>query len=303
MNEENTSELKEMSTDMLPENTQADIVESKTTENDSQVEMESFSNEPTEKKFCAKCGVELQEDQEFCPKCGHKVGNKVSDTGKRDIKLDLANKKWVMPVCTVAVIIIAIVAFVALKGPAVENIILSQSSVEMKVDDTTNISYTISPSKASDVKVSWSSSNEEVATVNDSGSIKAVGEGTSIITVSAGKKSDSLFIIVKTGPDFQALYNDNCESTWASVGSDGSYLKIDTNPYDKDDSGVAYAEAYYAIIAINEELGLPDSLIEDMGSTTSVMGKQSETYSAIGLTVSWSYHPDKGLEVTYKFAN
>lgn len=102
------------------------------------------------------------------------------------------------------------------------------------------------------------------------------------------------------GPDFKALYNEYCTSTWADVGSDGSYLSIDTNPYDRDDDGLAYPAAYTAIKEINSALGLPDSLISEMGSTTGADGKQSETFDDVGITVTWKYHPDKGLEVTYK---
>lgn len=106
-----------------------------------------------------------------------------------------------------------------------------------------------------------------------------------------------------SGPDFKNIYDEYCKSTWASVGEDGSYLKIDTNPYDKEDSGVAYIDASLAIEEVNKELGLPDSLYSDMTETTWSMGKQSETFDEIGITVSWTYHPDKGLEVTYKKVN
>ena len=102
------------------------------------------------------------------------------------------------------------------------------------------------------------------------------------------------------GPNFKKLYDEYCQSTWADVGSDGSYLSIDTNPFDEDDNGLAYPAAYRAIKNINDALGLPDSLINDMGSTTSIDGKQSETFDEIQVTVSWRYHPDKGLEVSYK---
>ena len=56
----------------------------------------------------------------------------------------------------------------------------------------------------------------------------------------------------------------------------------------------------YEIKDMNEDLGLPDSLWNDMLQTTWSMGKQQETYESIGIKVSWTYHPDKGLEVTYK---
>ena len=97
--------------------------------------------------------------------------------------------------------------------------------------------------------------------------------------------------------DFQKIYDTVCSPLWASVGSDGSYLTIDTNPFDEEDTGVAYSEAYDAIEVINEELGLPESLMEQMGATTGLMGRQSASYDNVD--VSWSYHPDTGLVVTY----
>lgn len=102
------------------------------------------------------------------------------------------------------------------------------------------------------------------------------------------------------GPKFNDLYDEYCSSIWASAGADGSYLSIDTNPYDLDDEGLAFHDAYTAIKNINSALGLPDSLIEDMGATRAMDGKQSETFSKQGIVVDWRYHPDKGLEVTYK---
>ena len=102
------------------------------------------------------------------------------------------------------------------------------------------------------------------------------------------------------GPDFNDIYDKYCSPTWASVGSDGSYLSIDTNPFDWDDDGLAFSEANTAIKKVNNALGLPDSLYSDMGETSALDGKQSETFSEQGITVTWKYHPDNGLEVTYK---
>lgn len=101
-----------------------------------------------------------------------------------------------------------------------------------------------------------------------------------------------------TGPDLKNIYKKYCNDIWADLGSDGSYLFIDTNPYDVEDSGVAYGDAYRAIEKVNKALGLPESLFNEMGQTTAADGKQTEEYENI--TVSWKYHPDKGCEVTYK---
>ena len=111
----------------------------------------------------------------------------------------------------------------------------------------------------------------------------------------------SCFGFVKKGPDLEAIYDEYCSPSWADLGSDGSYLFVDTNPYDEDDGDYTYMFVVNnAIEDINEALGLPESLNNDMDQTTWSMGKQKETFEDIGIDVSWTYHPDKGLEVTYK---
>lgn len=259
------------------------------------------------KNVCGKCGAELQEGQAFCPKCGQKVGLAVDDGVSSAINQFNANvqksntKKKKLPIIIGIVAVIAAAAlYFFLKGPSVESIALSKSSVELKVDASTSVTYTILPEKASDVEVSWNSSNESIAVVSNSGKITGKGDGSCTVTVTAGGKSDSLIVTVKSGPDFKSIYKKYCNSIWASCGSDGSYLNIDTNPYDWDDNGLAYPDAYTALIAINDVLGLPSSLLNDMGETTGADGKQSETFEEQGVTVSWKYHPDRGLEVTYK---
>lgn len=98
-----------------------------------------------------------------------------------------------------------------------------------------------------------------------------------------------------TGPDFEKLYDKYCDSLWADVGSDGSYLSIDTNPINYKD--YYKEEAFEAIKDVNRDLDLPDSLLESMEKTRALDGEKSETYGKV--KVSWIYHPDTGLEVTY----
>lgn len=254
------------------------------------------------KNVCGKCGAELQDGQEFCPKCGQKAGLSVdagvnSAISQFNAGVEKKNKKKAtLPIILGVVAVIAVALFLLLRGPSVEEIVLSKSSVELKAGDSTSVSYTISPDKAADADVTWKSSNESVATVSSNGKITGKGEGSCTITVTAGGKTDTLTVTVKEGPDFKAIYNTYCSSTYATVGSDGSYLSIDTNPYDLDDYTVS--GSLQAIIDVNSALGLPDYVLDDMGSTTALMGRQTATFDDV--TVSWSYHPDKGLEVTYK---
>ena len=99
--------------------------------------------------------------------------------------------------------------------------------------------------------------------------------------------------------DFSKIYIEYCKEPWASLGTDGSYLSVDTNPYNKDNT-IDYPEAYAATKDINKDLGLPDSLYYAFAHTTANDGMQSENYPDKGVTVQWKFHPNRGLEVIYK---
>ena len=67
----------------------------------------------------------------------------------------------------------------------VTDIKLDTNKLELHVDDVYEFTTHISPEEAKDVELSWHSSNEKVVTV-DNGKIKAVGVGSSTITVKTG---------------------------------------------------------------------------------------------------------------------
>ena len=71
----------------------------------------------------------------------------------------------------------------------VESVSLDRTSVSLEEGQTTTLVATISPNDADDKTVSWSSSNSAIATVDNSGLVKAIGEGEAKITASVGGKS------------------------------------------------------------------------------------------------------------------
>ena len=97
------------------------------------------------------------------------------------------------------------------------------------------------------------------------------------------------------GRDFNKMYGNIALNDWCEIAEDGSWMEIDTNPLDIDD----YMDqaAYYAIQEINEDLGFPSSLWQKMVSTSAINGMQSATTDKY--EVSWSYHPDHGMEALY----
>ena len=187
-------------------------------------------------------------------------------------------------------------------GKAVENVVLDKTTATIKQEETLQLIGTVIPNDAANSTLTWQSSNNTIATVSAFGLVTGVGEGTCTITASAGGKVAVCVITVKKkAPDLKALYNTLSDKYGWTLGSDGSYLSADTNTYDLDD--FSNTAIMYEIKDMNGKMGLPDSLWNDMLQTTWSMGKQQETYEDIGIKVSWTYHPDKGLEVTYKLIN
>ena len=78
---------------------------------------------------------------------------------------------------------------------AVESVTLDPTQKTLSVGDTFSINVTVSPSDATNKNVTWSSSDEETATVKD-GVVTAVGIGNATITATAGDKHGTCAIRV-----------------------------------------------------------------------------------------------------------
>lgn len=81
---------------------------------------------------------------------------------------------------------------------SVSDVTLNKKSASMYVGDTLTLNATISPSNATNKNVTWSSSNESIAVVQN-GVVTAIGKGSATITVTTvdGKKTDEIELTVK----------------------------------------------------------------------------------------------------------
>ena len=85
-------------------------------------------------------------------------------------------------VCITLIVALLIgVAFCSCGNEEIEEIVLSNSDINLSVGDSSYINFTVRPKDASKKRIVWSSSNEKIATVDD-GNVKAIGEGTAVIT-------------------------------------------------------------------------------------------------------------------------
>lgn len=198
-------------------------------------------------------------------------------------------------------VIIALVVVFAIRGVQVKSVTLSEESVTVKVGEKISVSYLIDPDNSKDKTVIWTSSDESIAKVVD-GTISGVNQGDCTISIATnnGKTDTCQVKVLKPKPNLKALYNKYCEYEFAELGSDDSYLSVDINPYDSDSEYLQYvyfSEALDAIKNINKALELPESVLNRMEQTRGLDGTQS--YETDDLEITWTFHPDNGLEVNY----
>ena len=78
----------------------------------------------------------------------------------------------------------------------VTDVSLDKETLELEVGNTATLVATVLPSDATDPTVRWSSSDNEVATVNN-GVVSALKAGSAVITATAGRKSATCTVTVK----------------------------------------------------------------------------------------------------------
>lgn len=79
---------------------------------------------------------------------------------------------------------------------AVESISISPSSISLERDKTYQLQAEVTPKEATEKKVSWSSSDTQVATVSENGLVTGVNRGTATVTATAGGKSATCQVTV-----------------------------------------------------------------------------------------------------------
>lgn len=91
----------------------------------------------------------------------------------------------------------------------VTGVSLNKSTLTLDKGKTTTLTETVAPSNATNKKVTWTSSNTNVASVDTNGKVKAVAAGTTTITVTTadGNKKATCTVTVKA-PAVSPLYGD-----------------------------------------------------------------------------------------------
>ena len=74
---------------------------------------------------------------------------------------------------------------VTVHGVPVTSVVLNRATASLKIDETVSLSATVLPANAWDKSISWSSSDETIATVDENGTVTAVALGSATIKATA----------------------------------------------------------------------------------------------------------------------
>ena len=120
----------------------------------------------------------------------------------------------------------------------VESVVISEKEVNLTVGENIRLTATVMPENATDKTVTWSSSNESVATVDATGKVTAIAAGQAVITASASDKSATCTVTVEKPADLIEI-------------PDANFKKYLVENFDTDkDGGISVQEAA-AITAIS----------------------------------------------------
>lgn len=126
----------------------------------------------------------------------------------------------------------------------VTSVVLNETTVNLKVDDTKQLTATITPSNATDKTVTWSSSSDAIATVDANGLVTGVSTGTATITATTNNGSKTAtceFNVYQTGSITEIM-------TQGFLVNDGLSLDLEC-----DANGIPYIAYYKADASLSEK--------------------------------------------------
>ena len=122
-----------------------------------------------------------------------------------------------------------------------------------KKDETAQLTAEVTPSYADNKRVTWQSSDEKVATVDENGKVTAVGNGTATITATSvsGSYTATVSVTVKIPVEIQKLTIEAEKETLTKIG-ESTELKVKIEPENADLQKLIWKSDNEKVAIVNE---------------------------------------------------
>ena len=154
----------------------------------------------------------------------------------------------------------------------VSSITLNAKEMTLVEGTSAQLEADVQPENASDKSITWDSSDNEVATVED-GNITAIKEGTAIITATAGKKTASCTVTV-TKAFIPVSSISLSQTSLEMVKGEKVTLTVAIEPEDATDKTVSWTSSNDDIITV-DNTGMVHAIGGGAARVTAVAGEQS----------------------------
>ena len=128
---------------------------------------------------------------------------------------------------------------------------LSQPAAEMIIGEFITLKATISPSNATEREIMWASSKQSVASVDQTGKVVSIAEGTSTITATAGGKLGSCVVTVSKGVVEVSSINFDKTGVSLKVGETVT-LTATVKPDDATDKTVTWSTSDASVATVSD---------------------------------------------------
>ncbi len=174
----------------------------------------------------------------------------------------------------------------------VESVTLDKTTASVDEGATLRLSATVRPSYASDKTVTWTSSDESVATVDESGQVFGVYRGTAVITARAGDCTATCQLTVTVPVTSVELDKDVLDMDKGSTAQ----LTVTVGPDDATDKSVTWTSSDDKVVSVDYK-GQLKALRGGQATITAKAGKHSAsclvsvTAPVEGITLSQASAP------------
>ena len=169
---------------------------------------------------------------------------------------------------------------------AVTGVSLDESDIALTVGGTQTLTATVAPSNATNKAVTWSSDDEDVATVSSAGLVTAVGVGTATITVTTtdGSKTATCDVTVSAAPTYTVNWWVNGTKEANQTATAGTALTGIPTPDENDCDGSKVFVGWTTYSTYSHATDAPDDLITS--TTGMTMPSGGADYYAVFATTS-----------------
>ena len=161
---------------------------------------------------------------------------------------------------------------------AVSSVTLNQTELALIKGQSETLTATVKPDDATDKKVTWSSSNTAVATVDQNGKVTAVGGGTATITAKAGDKQATCSVNV-TVPAASVTLN---KTSLALVKGQSETLTATVKPDDATDKKVTWSSSNTDIATVDQN----GKVTAVAGGSATITAKSGDKQATCEVTVT-----------------